>query len=1203
MGLLLEAVDADGAWRWRWVLRDSSTGAILAGHPVALDPASDELTAFGNLYAYVRWHVSPDRRSQDETRILRRVGSWASESLLGVEVCAAIAAAAPVTVWVTVPEALDHVLLWPLELAHAAGKPLLERGDVAFVYDIVPGAAGAVAPEERSADDALRILAVFSLPAGTALTGERRERYELSRLIRQVTEHGRAVELRVLQYGVTRKLLAEVADSGKGWDVLHLSSHGSPGLFGLEKPDGSPDWVTTSDLIGLLRFARRVKLAVVGSCLSAAEDEAAAPARLIGPAVEVSAEATAQHRAPHVTGLARGLVRELGCAVVATRYLVTAEHMTAFNAVFYASLLDAGDPVDVAAARALAESSPGDRSVYRVSPGVFGARAVGLTFRAPRRRVTADQVGQRKAGLPDEPERFVGRVATISAATAVLAADSEKTVVALHGMPGIGATTCALELAYRQQDNFTATAYWRAPGRGASGSADAPAAFAASLQDQLGLPLPSRWPTRGWEGYARRLSRALRRRRLLLVLDDVDALLSSEGEWRDPRWTLILTALTAHGGQSRLILAGRIPPPVDGQASRVFPLGLLQEDEAYQMVRELPSLRALRWPAPNRAAADGARGRDLVDAAAAGHPGLLSLMNEWAADPDTLDARLAEARDEIADWARATVASRRPNARLMAEFLACLTDEDQRKAVVEATWPRLWKRLGRPGEPPEPEPLLDALAAVTLIRRPDSAIVMHPAVVAATRAAATRDIRDSADEVLAGFWQAAPGSVSSDPGESARFVLPYLVRQEACGSAANVLAALTPAQLSGIGPSAIPMLRKVVAETGSPTAQVALAVAVRQSHNRKLPEVRELLEDALSSALAAGDLRQSWVAAGFLVNRHITDGRLQAALELAAKREAYARLGGLGPWTRLASAANRLAVQQRMGQHAPVLAEIDRLRIRLDQLPDDDPDDSDPASAPELVTPWSVREDLLETGNEAAGALGQWQRALDMSTEALASMRGRGESGYGLAAWQRQSAEWLVRLGRLAEAAALLADCQQAAADRGYREDVAYVLSIRADLEEARGRPDTAADLERASLRLRYAEDLGPDTIAACHRRLGYVLSVADGDKDEAAAHSIAGLLILRLIQKGTDPVSLAQAAALARQDADRRGHVPWTVAEVVQVADRVDGVRLGELLATLEPDQQALAEALNRLVAPRPDAVTLIDWAARGLARWLREK
>jgi hypothetical protein len=51
MGLLLEAVDVASAWRWRWILRDSSTGEMIAGHPVALDPESDEPTAFGNLGA------------------------------------------------------------------------------------------------------------------------------------------------------------------------------------------------------------------------------------------------------------------------------------------------------------------------------------------------------------------------------------------------------------------------------------------------------------------------------------------------------------------------------------------------------------------------------------------------------------------------------------------------------------------------------------------------------------------------------------------------------------------------------------------------------------------------------------------------------------------------------------------------------------------------------------------------------------------------------------------------------------------------------------------------------------------------------------------------------------------------------------------------------------------------------------------------
>ena len=41
--------------------------------------------------------------------------------------------------------------------------------------------------------------------------------------------------------------LAEIADTGDGWDVLHLSGHGGPGLFVLEHADGSPDPVAVAD--------------------------------------------------------------------------------------------------------------------------------------------------------------------------------------------------------------------------------------------------------------------------------------------------------------------------------------------------------------------------------------------------------------------------------------------------------------------------------------------------------------------------------------------------------------------------------------------------------------------------------------------------------------------------------------------------------------------------------------------------------------------------------------------------------------------------------------------------------------------------------------------------------------------------------------------------------------------------------------------
>ena len=127
------------------------------------------------------------------------------------------------------------------------------------------------------------MLAVFSQPTETSVLALRRERYALERLIRRIAARQRAkVELRVVQYGVTRERLAEIADDGDGWDVLHLSGHGGRGLFLLEHADGSPIRWIPADLMELLRPARRrVKLAVLSACQSAA-DTTAETLRLVG---------------------------------------------------------------------------------------------------------------------------------------------------------------------------------------------------------------------------------------------------------------------------------------------------------------------------------------------------------------------------------------------------------------------------------------------------------------------------------------------------------------------------------------------------------------------------------------------------------------------------------------------------------------------------------------------------------------------------------------------------------------------------------------------------------------------------------------------------------------------------------------------------------------------------------------------------------
>jgi hypothetical protein len=148
--LVLRAVDVASEWQWRWLLSDEETGQPLADHVVELDPASDDVVAFGDLYECARWRAAPDRRDEDEARTVARAGAWAGRELLGEQVGAAIVAAAPVTVRVAVPDVLGHVLGWPLELAQVAGVPLAARGEV-YLDDLLD----ALEPDRQIIEQAL----------------------------------------------------------------------------------------------------------------------------------------------------------------------------------------------------------------------------------------------------------------------------------------------------------------------------------------------------------------------------------------------------------------------------------------------------------------------------------------------------------------------------------------------------------------------------------------------------------------------------------------------------------------------------------------------------------------------------------------------------------------------------------------------------------------------------------------------------------------------------------------------------------------------------------------------------------------------------------------------------------------------------------------------------------------------------------------
>jgi hypothetical protein len=144
-----------------------------------------------------------------------------------------------------------------------------------------------------------------------------------------------------------------------------------------------------------------------------------------------------------------------------------------------------------------------------------------------------------------------------------------------------------------------------------------------------------------------RLRDLLQEKGLLLVLDNLETLLTPEGQWRDPRWAPLMDALISHDGESRVIRTSRTPPAgLDPNRVLVRSVHALSRDESVLLARELPHLRALLHsePEPLRApgSADPALGRRVLTLVQ-GHPKLLELADAAAADPARLASQLAAA--------------------------------------------------------------------------------------------------------------------------------------------------------------------------------------------------------------------------------------------------------------------------------------------------------------------------------------------------------------------------------------------------------------------------------------------------------------------------------------------------------------------------------------------------------------------------------
>lgn len=735
--LRLTLTDYLDVTRWRWVLSDSR-GTFLADHSVLLDPTTREYRGFVDLSDYLEYNkpIHPPKDQLDE------LGSWIGEKVFGgLRHALWNKRALPaIAVQVVVPPTAQDLLFRPFELARFADdkKTSFRKAGLRFVYVLDDGAATGL-PAKEPVEKALRILAAFSLPVRANPLNLRRERVGLQRLVRDLNQtQGLAVELRVLQYGSTRETLDEALQEAEGWDIIHLSGHGQKGELLLEDDRGGSDTIDADELGNLLDQAgARLKLLILDACYTGVGSQAAAREQ-VGLERDATRQEGAEGEAVATTAktalpsLAQALSQRLDCAALAMRFPVGDEFATDLMLALYEKLLEKRRPLPAALHLALDEALEPEiprPPLSPVTPILVGARGADLQLAPPPREDQTFELSEVGLGIkfPPEPERFIGRLQPMLRASQALARHSSRRGVLFYGMPGAGKTACALELSYRhEQGRFQGYVWHRAPEAGS----DISGALFGLMQDiqtqlnapDLGLTTALDVPDRFRQYTLPRFRDLLQKSSLLLVLDNLETLLTESHGWRDPLWGDVVAAMLAHNGPSRVVLTSRRAPADLAKHAKVQleAIHALSFPESVVLARELPNLKRLF---------DDEEGRKLLQKAlwiAQGLPKLLELADGLAADRVALAARVAAAADELADradvldaffatgvpnegetrqqdagfvqvlqgWTKGVSGALPPTARLLLEFLSRVEPEDRRQNILDANWKDFLTRLG-----------------------------------------------------------------------------------------------------------------------------------------------------------------------------------------------------------------------------------------------------------------------------------------------------------------------------------------------------------------------------------------------------------------------------------------------------------------------------------------------------------------------------
>ncbi|MDA8455971.1 CHAT domain-containing protein [Acidovorax sp. GBBC 3334] len=1211
----LKVTDWVDATRWRWVLEEPD-GRFIADHTVRLDPGSRECGAFFDLARHLDYHAPLSTPQQQ----LRQLGDWVGKAVFGGLLPALRKSARPPAkaVQVIVPPQAQALLERPFEIACFADGKRFDAAGLRLVYQSGESPAAA-----KATGAALRMLAVFSLPVRAHPLNLRRERYQLQQLVRQLQQtHGLAVDLRVLQYGATRQTLSDALQEDDGWDVVHLSGHGQSGQLLLETEDGGEDPIDTQALGELLDpLHDRLQLLLLDACYSGAASHSAARVQVgLDATRDVGAEQAGvpapEAAATPLPNLGHALAARLDCAVLAMRYAVDDSFATELMLALYEKLLGKRQPLPAALNLAVqaAVSKPmglSPSALAGLTPMLLGARAGALQLTVPHHvAATALPTTGLDIGFPQQPARFVGRLHPMLRATQALAPHSPRRAVLFHGMPGAGKSACALELAYRhEQGRFSGYVWYQAPEAG-SDIASSLYHLMHEIQRQLnapglGLTTALDDPKHFAQYTLPRLRVLLQQKAVLLVLDNLETLLTDSDQWRMPLWREVLETLLASQGLSRVVLTSRRVPAALVSDARVLaqPIHALSFAESVLLARELPKLGKLF----------GNEGdRELLRQTlrvVQGHPKLLELADGMAEDREALRQRVQAAEKQLADsgelldaffakggahegesqqrpeqfmqalqgWTCDVLSRLKPVARLLFGFLCRLEPGDRVYSLVKSNWNATLSRLREmdaaawAASADYSDGLDSAIGALQkvglldVVRQDSDAHELdkcrydiHPGVAEATLGDADPALLLATDIELGQFFSALVqrglqteiDGGSAVVAKAARHGTPYLVRTQQWSAAALLLERLIQRDRSlDTIAFALPLLESIAETTvGKPDElenSGVLAKAVARAG--RLDEAERRFRYLIERARALGQFHVAAAGGSDLLALLRRMGQADAALNLVESVLGDAKNAGHGSWSQLAIEGYRPQMLVELGRYDEADEEIKKLRIKMDALPESSAEE-------ESVAPWNVREVLLETSRSIAMHLGRHQEALDLVEDALLTRRARGAGALEIASAKFNSYGPLLAFNRLKDARSLLLECRRVFEAERDRAGLGKLFSALANLESKDRKPEKAVAFELLALDYKYqvGDFMG---CAIGHHNLANYLEKTAGHPEQIRAHRLLAA-VMHLQSRSRKLQSVL--GALATVNLDRP---PLTFSEVVQCVGSATELRFATLL------------------------------------------